>query len=112
MLDPETCHLLACWSFHYMDKELFLFLNTFALNTAYLKSALLGDYCRQNACVLVLPQNSSILILTSKEMVFGGGTFENYLDHEGGDFFKGSMSFNFPHGSVGKESTCNAGDPS
>ena len=29
-------------------------------------------------------------------MVFGGGTFENYLGHKGGDFFKGSMSFNFP----------------
>ena len=44
------------------------------MNTAYLKSALLDDYCRQNACVLVLPQNSNILILTPKEMVFGGGT--------------------------------------
>ena len=112
MLDLETSHLLAWWSFHYMDKELFLFLNTLALNTACLKSALFGDYHRQNACVLVLPQNSNILIPTPKEMVFGGGTFENYLGHLGEDFFKGSVSFSFRGGSVGKESSCNAGDPS
>ena len=32
--------------------------------------------------MFVFPQNSDVLILTPKEMVFGGGTFENCLGHE------------------------------